>query len=154
MAAIIGVQDSLQHVGPQLWFLQSLLGNITAVIHTLAYRSLRHVSPHNPGLMHYYIAGHAQYAATTALEAGSCHTPACQCALFAKLAPAATAGVHTDAWAVLRSCINSVSCAAGSRQEFEHMERIVRPFVDIQALLHEMLATLQLLRCSYICCVA
>lgn len=72
VAAIIGVQDSLQHVGPQLWFLQSLLGHAVAILHTLVQRSLQHVNPHNQGLMHSYLSGHAQYAATTALEPGEC----------------------------------------------------------------------------------
>ena len=41
-------------------------------------------------------------------------------------------------------------CSAASQQETEVMERIAKPFLDnhIQALLHEQLAALQLLRCS------
>ena len=70
VAAIIGVQDSLQHIGPQLWFLQSLLGQAVAVLHMLVHRSLQHASPHNQGLMHSYLSGHTQYAATSALEPG------------------------------------------------------------------------------------
>lgn len=70
MAAIIGVQDSLQHVGPQLWFLQTLLGHATAVMHTFVQRSLRHASPHNPGPMLKSLSSHSQYASTTVLEPG------------------------------------------------------------------------------------
>lgn len=70
MAAVIVVQDSLQDVGPQLWFLQSLLGHAVEVIHTLLHRTLQHFSPQNQGLMHYYMYGVAQYCGTTALEPG------------------------------------------------------------------------------------
>lgn len=79
MAAVIGVQDSLQHVGPQLWFLQTLLGHATAVMHTLAQRSLQHFSPDNQGILHVYLPSNPQYASATVLEAGRCNMVSCLC---------------------------------------------------------------------------
>lgn len=45
-------------------------------------------------------------------------------------------------------CIRLLKYAAESRQEAELMERVVRPFLhsEIQVMLHELLAALQLLR--------
>lgn len=70
MAAIIGVQDSLQHVGPQLWFLQSLLGKLTLIVHSLASRSLRLCSKQGPACMPRYLAAQPRYCSTGFIQPG------------------------------------------------------------------------------------
>ena len=71
MAAIIGVQDSLQHVGPQLWFLQSLLGKLTLIVHSLASRSLRLCSKQGQGCMPFYLAALPHYCSTAFIQPGA-----------------------------------------------------------------------------------
>ena len=70
MAAIIGVQDSLQHVGPQLWFLQSLLGKLILIVHSFAARSLHLCSKQGHSSMQHYLAAEPSYCCTTAIQPG------------------------------------------------------------------------------------
>ena len=71
MAAIIGVQDSLQHVGPQLWFLQFLLGKLTLIVHSFAARSLRLCSKQGLSSMQHYLAADPSYCCTTVVQPGT-----------------------------------------------------------------------------------
>ncbi|KAL3142038.1 hypothetical protein ABBQ32_004670 [Trebouxia sp. C0010 RCD-2024] len=71
MAAIIGVQDSLQHVGPQLWFLQSLLGKLILIVHTCAGRSLRLCCRQGQSCMPRYLPGEARYCCAAVMHPGS-----------------------------------------------------------------------------------
>ena len=75
MAAIIGVQDSLQHVQPQLWFLQSLLGKLTLIVHSLAGRALRLISKQGRSPMLPYLAGESHYCSINFVQPGGRNMP-------------------------------------------------------------------------------
>lgn len=77
MAAIIGVQDSLQHVGPQLWFLQSLLGKLILIVHSFAARSLRLCSKQGHSSMQHYLAADPSYCCNSVVQPGKHGTPKC-----------------------------------------------------------------------------
>ena len=69
-AAIIGVQDSLHHVQPQLSFLQSLLGMLVAVVHSFASRSLQYCARQSQGAMQAYLSAPSHYCGTDFLQPG------------------------------------------------------------------------------------
>ena len=69
-AAIIGVQDSLHHVQPQLSFLQSLLGMLVAVVHSFANRSLQYYARQSQGAMQAYLSAPAQFCCSDNLQPG------------------------------------------------------------------------------------